>query len=177
MPDPTILLGANMLYVAAVLFIIATNVLGKCCAKEAGGFAALVGTLNVATGFYSGFVLGDPVSLAGYLLFGFTYWLLAINVFSGAETFTGLGSYCFFVMLTTVPFIYFFAVATVWVSAIFWFLWGQLWGTFWVLNGLQKPIVRFTAINTYVVALLNGLVGAALMFGWLLPTGLPGVTS
>jgi putative amide transporter protein len=172
-PNTVVLLGANMLYVAAVLFIIAKNTEGKCCAKEAAAFAFLCGLLNVGTAFYSAFILGDAISLAGYLLFGFTYWMLAINVWSGAETFTGLGWYCFFVMLSTIPFIYLQFSSGAWISGIFWVLWGYLWGVFWVMNGLKRPIATFTAISTYGVALVNGLVAAAYIVGWLVPTGLP----
>ncbi len=173
LPDPVVLQGANMLFVAAVLFIIARTLDGKVGAVEQASFAFLCGLLNIASAFYYGFIMGDAVSLGGFLLFGFTYWMLAINTWFASDTWTGLGWYCFFVVLATLPFIFVNFWAGAWVGGIFWVLWGFLWGCFWVLNGLKAPILRFTSIATYGVALVNGIVGAAFMFGWLIPTGLP----
>ena len=162
-----VLLGVNMLFVAFILLIIAENLRGVVGAKEVAAFCILVGSLNTASAAFNGFVLQDPVTMGAQLLFGFTYLFFAQNILRGADTGTGLGVYCLCVLVTCIPFIVYSFIGGTPILAIFWILWAQLWGLFWVANGLKKNITKFLTINTYCVAILNGLGGFAYMFEWI----------
>lgn len=171
LPNGVMLLGVNMLFVAAVLYIIALNAQGKVGAIETAGMCLLTGLVNNLSAFYAGFIMGDTGTMAASFLFGFTYWFFAFNILAKSETYTGLGNYCFFVLAACVPFFYVNYGAGAWVLAVFWFLWGQLWGAFWVANGLQKNISKFLIFDTYVVAAINFIVAVAFLFGWMTPMG------
>lgn len=166
-PSGLQLLGVNMLFVAFVLYIIALNLQGKVGAKETAAMCILTGGLNVLSALYNGFVLADLGSMAGNLLFGFTYFFFAMDILMDSETYTGLGNYALCVVITCIPFIYVNLVAGAFVLAFYWFLWGQLWGAFWVANGLQKNIGPFVAIDTYIVAAINFIGAIGYLFGWI----------
>ena len=166
-PNTIVLLGTNMIFVAAVLYIIALFLQEKVGAKETAGMCILTGSINAISAVYVGFVMGDAVTLTSYLLFGFTYFFFAFNVLQGADTNTGLGNYALVVAICAVPFFYVNFTAGLMILAFFWVMWGQLWAAFWVANGLQKQISKFLAYDTYLVAALNLIVGLGFLFGWI----------
>ncbi|MCR4429346.1 MAG: AmiS/UreI family transporter [Caldiserica bacterium] len=171
LPNGVMLLGVNMLFVAAVLYIIALNLQGKVGLKETAAMCILTGLVNNISGFYNGFAMGDTATMAASFLFGFTYWLFAFNILTKTETYTGLGNYCLFVVLTAIAYFIVNIQSGAWVLAVFWFLWGQLWAAFWVANGLKKNLGAFLAFDTYIVAIINFLVALAFIFGWMTPKG------
>jgi hypothetical protein len=166
LPNPISLLGVNMLFVAAVLYIIGLSAQGKVGAKETAAMCILTGSTNVLSGFYDGFIMGDPATMAASFLFGFTYFYYAFNLLSKAETSTGLGNYCLFVVITAIPYFIVNAKAGAWILAFFWFLWGQLWAVYWIVNGLKKNLGKFVAYDTYFTAIINLLVAFCFIFGW-----------
>ena len=166
-PTGITLLGVNMLFVAFVLYIIALNLAGKVGGKETAAMCILVGGLNTVSALYNGLILGDTGSMAGNLLFGFTYLFFAMDILWESDTFTGLGNYALCVAVTTIPFIGVNIGAGAFVLAFYWILWGQLWAGFWIANGLQKNIAKGLTVDTFITAALN-LVGAiGFLFGWL----------
>lgn len=140
-----------------------------------------VAILNVFTGFIgivSAIVLaaqgneaGDlgSVRAAGYiLLFAFTYLWVAYNQWVADTDGHGFGWYCLFVAITAIPAgIWSFANADGSDASIYlgfcWFAWAILWGMFFALLALERPIARITGI----VAVLEGI-GTAWVFGILL---------
>ena len=170
-PNGVALLGANMLFVAVVLHIIAMFIQGKVSGKETAAMCILTGSFNCLSALYVGFIMGDAVTLSAYFLFGFTYFLFAFNILLNSETFTGLGNYCLFVALNACVFSYVNFMAGLWVLAFFWVLWGQLWAAFWIANGLKKEIGKFVAFDTYIVVCLNFIVAISFLFGWMNPKG------
>jgi hypothetical protein len=116
-----------------------------------------VAVLNIFTGFVGVVIAvillvqgsGDLASVRGggfILLFAFTYLWVAFNQFldAGGHAF---GWYCLFVAITAVPAgIYTLQnaggnPAAVWLG-INWFAWAVLWGVFWALLALDRPIAR-----------------------------------
>lgn len=162
LPDSTALLGVNMMFVAVVLYIIALNLQEKVGGKETAAMCILTGGFNVLSALYSGFIMGDPASMAGTLLFGFTYLFFAMNILTQSETYTGMGNYCLFVVLACIPFIVVNISAP--IFAFLWIMWAQLWGAFWLANGLHKPIQTFLATDTYITAAINFVIGIAFLF-------------
>lgn len=156
-----------MLFVAFVLYIIALNMAGKVGVKETASMCILTGGINIVSAFYNGLILGDSLTLAANLLFGCTYIFFAFNILGKSETNTGLGNYALCVTLTAIIYLWVNLTSGAYLSAVMWFLWGQLWATFWVANGLQKNILKFTIVNTYIVAIINFVVAIGYMFGWL----------
>lgn len=187
------LLGVVLLYVGAVLFVNGIWLLGQAraaAAGEAGAAAAEahpffiqnreITVLNIFTGFI-GVVAAVTLMIQGnrdedlasiraagfILLFAFTYLWVAANGFlnAGGHAF---GWYCLFVAISAVPVgIYTFNNAAGNDASIYlgvcWFAWAILWGLFFVLLALDRPIGRLTG----AVAVLQGI-GTGWVFGLLL---------
>lgn len=150
---------------------------GEVAAAEAGGAAPApasymienkdVAVMNIFTGAVNSVVavaalvyglVNDDVSffaLAGFvLLFGFTYFWVAFNQFTGVAG-RGLGWFCLFVAITAIPtgIITFDnsggddLILDYWLGAD-WLAWGVLWFLFFLVLALGKPILRLTAFVT-----------------------------
>jgi hypothetical protein len=134
------------------------------------GFIGLVAAITLAV---QGNQDEDLASIraAGYiLLFAFTYIWVAFNQFlnAGGHAF---GWYCLFVAITAVAAgLYTFSNADGNDASIYlgidWFAWAFLWGLFFVLLALERPIARFTGW----VAILEGI-GTSWVFAILLLEG------
>jgi putative amide transporter protein len=141
-----------------------------------------VAVMNIFTGAVNSVVAvialvygirNDDISLyalAGFvLLFGFTYFWVAFNQFTGVAG-RGLGWFCLFVAITAVPtgIITFDNsegdIFSLWLGAA-WLAWGVLWFMFFLVLALGKPILRLTAAVTIFEA-----VATAWAFGYVLLT-------
>jgi hypothetical protein len=139
-----------------------------------------VAVLNIFTGFVGVFCAiilaaqgnrdADLASIrsAGFiLLFAFTYLWVAFNQYLNPNG-HAFGWYCLFVAITAIAAgAYTFKDAAgddaaIWLG-IDWFAWAVLWGMFFVLLALERPIARITGY----VAILEGI-GTAWVFGFLL---------
>jgi len=167
LPDPVSIVGANFLFVAAVLLIIVLNAHGKVGTKEVAIMCIQTGSLNFITALYFSMVFGMGPMLAGFLLFAFTYFFYAFNLLSGSDTSSGLGWYCLFVAVLCYPFAGTSLKGGMPVLAFFWALWGVVWGAFWIANGLQKDIMKFIKFIVWVTVILNFIVGGCFIFGWM----------
>lgn len=136
-------------------------------------FTGFVGVVAAVTLMVQGNQDADNASISGgafILLFAFTYLWVAYNAFvnAGGHAF---GWYCLFVAITALAAGGYTLDqangddAAIWL-AIDWFAWGVLWGMFFVLLTLERPIARVTG----TVALLEGI-GTAWVFGFLLLQG------
>lgn len=167
LPDPITIVGANFLFVAAVLLIIVLNVHGKVSDKEVAIMCIQTGSLNFITALYFSMVLGMGSMLCGFLLFAFTYFFYAFVILSKSESSTGLGWYCLFVAVLCYPFAGTSLKGGMPVMAFFWALWGVVWGAFWVGNGLKKDIKKFIKFIVWATVILNFVVGTCFVFGWM----------
>lgn len=133
-------------------------------------FTGFVGVVAAVTLAVQGNQDEDIASIraAGYiLLFAFTYIWVAFNQFldAGGHAF---GWYCLFVAITAVAAgIYTFSNADGNDASIYlgvdWFAWAVLWGLFFLLLTLERPIARLTGW----VAIVEGI-GTAWVFAILL---------
>jgi hypothetical protein len=194
--EKTMLLGVMLLYVGVVLIVNGLWLVGASRAAEpaaagASGAAAApiilqdreVTVINVFTGFVGlvcattlliqGNQKADLASIRGggfILLFAFTYLWVATNIYLGADG-RAFGWYCLFVAVTAVAAgIYTFKDAngndaSIWLG-IDWFAWAILWGMFFALLALGRPIGRITG----TVAIVEGI-ATAWVFGFLLLQG------
>lgn len=136
-------------------------------------FTGFVGIVAAVTLAVQGNQDGDLAQVRGasyILLFAFTYLWVAYNQFANAGG-HAFGWYCLFVAITAVA-------AGIWQLdaadgddagvwlAIDWFAWAVLWGLFFALLALERPIARITG----AVAVLEGI-GTAWIFGLLLIEG------
>jgi hypothetical protein len=136
-------------------------------------FTGFVGLATATTLIVQGNNEGDLASIRGggfILLFAFTYLWVAANGFLNAGG-RAFGWYCLFVAITAVAAgIYTFRdadgnTASIWLG-ISWLAWAVLWGLFFALLALDRPIARLAG----VVAIVEGI-GTAWVFGFLLLQG------
>jgi hypothetical protein len=147
------LLGLALFWVGAVLSLNGLWLLGKIGDAEIGVidvFAGIVtGLIALYLAFGPGADLASVKAAALTLLFSFTYFWVAWNRWNKAADGRGLGWFCLFVAITTVPvFLQTFAGAkTTWDLwfGICWLSWGILWFLFYLIlaQGLTN-LTRFT---------------------------------
>jgi hypothetical protein len=136
-------------------------------------FTGFVGLVTAVTLIVQGNRDGDLSVIRGggfILLFAFTYLWVAYNAYvnAGGHAF---GWYCLFVAITAVGAGAYTIDqaggddASIWLG-IDWFAWAVLWGMFWALLTLERPIARITGW----VATLEGI-ATSWVFGFLLLEG------
>ena len=169
-------LGLSLFYVGAVLCLNGLWMLGRIEDREIWVINIFSGVVSLCIGLFSIFGAGaDAVSVkngALTLLFAFTYLWVAINRFSGADG-RGLGWFSLFIAITAVPVAletFAGAQSTLdWWMGLNWAAWAVLWGVFFVLLALQRPIGRATGVLCIVQGVLTGwLPGYLLLTGRLL---------
>lgn len=166
------LIGVAALYVCAALVIVAFFLMGKVGAKETAAMALWTGIICFLIGAYDGFVEKNPLNLGAFLLFAYTYFYLFFNIMTGTTEQPGLGWYCLFVVLACIPFIYVTGVFGMYLMCFLWVLRAYLWGLFWLLLALKKPIVKLTVVSLFIGAAVIGVCGVGFLFGWLTPYGI-----
>jgi hypothetical protein len=136
-------------------------------------FTGFVGLAVAVTLIVQGNNKADLASIRGgafILLFAFTYLWVAFNGYLDAGG-RGFGWYCLFVSITAIAAaVYTFRdaagnTASIWLG-INWLAWSLLWGMFFALLALDRPIARITGI----VAIVEGI-GTSWVFGFLLLQG------
>jgi hypothetical protein len=174
------MLGLALFWVGAVLCLNGMWLLGKIGDNEIGVIDVFVGAVTGSVAFYLAFFVGDPASVkaaALTLLFTFTYLWVAWNRYNGADG-RGLGWFCLFVAITTVPvFVETFAnAATTWDVwfGICWLSWGVLWFLFFLILALNRPqLTRATGVICSLQGIYTGWIP-----GYLLLSGtMPGVAA
>lgn len=172
------MLGLALFWVGAVLFLNGLWLLGKIGDNEIAIIDVFVGIVTGAVAFYLAFVVNDPVSIqaaAFTLLFTFTYFWVAWNRWNHADG-RGLGWFCLFVAITTVPIFFdtLGAASTTWDVwfAICWLSWCVLWFLFFLILALgRSQLTRMTGIICSAQGVYTGWIP-----GYLLLTGrMPGV--
>lgn len=157
------MLGLVLFFVGAVLCLNGLWLLGLIGDNEISVIDYFVGGITLAASLYLAFgPSADAASIkaAAYtLLFSFTYFWVALNRSNGADG-RGLGWFCLFVAVTAVPVTLqsFAAAHTTWDLwfALSWGAWAVLWGLFFVLLVLKKPIAKFVGGVTVAEGVLTG---------------------
>lgn len=167
------LLGLVLLYVGAVLSLNGLWLMGRIADNEIAVINVFVGGLTLLIALFLAFGPGADlasVKAAGLtLLFSFTYLWVAINRYNDADG-RGLGWFCLFVAITTIP----VAINTlagasstwdIWFG-LNWVAWGVLWFMFFLLLALGKPIGKVTGAVTTIQGILTGWIpGLLLLYG------------
>lgn len=133
------MLGISLLFIGAVLIINGIGLLNQTNNKESAPFNLLIGILVLIINLlnlYRSNTITDFFSVAGGLLFAFTYIYLAIIQWFSLKG-TGLGWYCLFVAINALVFSYFSHDIRI---SIMWILWSSLWFLFFISLGLGKTL-------------------------------------
>lgn len=173
------LLGLALFWVGAVLFLNGLWLLDKIGDREIAVIDVFVGFITLLVALYLAFGPGaDANSIkaaALTLLFTFTYFWVAWNRWNQADG-RGLGWFCLFVAITTVPvFLETFASAkTTWDIwfGICWAAWGVLWFLFFLILALgKKQLTRVTGVICAAEGVLTGWVPGYLLLSGTMPGG------
>jgi len=175
------LLGLALFWVGAVLCLNGIWLLGKIGDREIAVIDVFVGFVTLLVSLYLAFGPGANAATikaaALTLLFTFTYFWVAWNRWNGADG-RGLGWFCLFVAITTVPvFIETFANANsvwdVWFG-ISWASWGVLWFLFFLILALGRTnLTRVTGVLCALQGVYTGWIPGYLLLSGTMPGGPP----
>ncbi len=159
------MLGIVLLYVGAVLFINGIGALGKIDKKSVAVMNLFVGSITLLIDI---FMLLDADTNAKFyavgtgLLFAFTYLYVAITNWFDLDG-RGLGWYCLFVAITTVPCsLVSFGAGDMRFGA-FWLIWGVLWFMFFLALAAQKNLGKLLPYSTIAVGITTCWIPGYLM--------------
>lgn len=169
------LLGLNLFWVGAVLFLNGIWLIGKIGDKEISIINIFVGGLtlivSLVTALNGNATSASIQSSAFTLLFSFTYLWVAFDRYSGADG-RGLGWYSLFVSITAIPIAIntFQSSTTVWGTwfGACWASWCVLWFMYFLLLALGKNIKEITGWTTLIMGIYTGWIpGYMLLKGFL----------
>jgi putative amide transporter protein len=173
------LLGLALFWVGAVLCLNGIWLLGRIGDREIAVIDVFVGSLTLLVSLYLAFgpgATGGSIKAAALtLLFSFTYFWVAWNRWNGADG-RGLGWFCLFVAITTVP-VFLETLGTaqsvwdVWFG-ISWLSWGVLWFLFFLVLALgQTRLTRFTGAFCALQGVYTGWIPGYLLLSGMMPGG------
>jgi hypothetical protein len=178
------LLGLVLFWVGAVLCLNGIWLLGKIGDREIAVIDVFVGFITLLVSLYLAFGPGaNATSIKAAtltLLFTFTYFWVAWNRWNDADG-RGLGWFCLFVAITTVPVsIETFASARstwdIWFG-ICWLSWGVLWFLFFlILAQGRTQLTRITGVLCALEGIYTGWLPGYLLLSGAVPGGPPGTS-
>lgn len=171
------LLGLLLFWVGAVLCLNGIWILGKIDDREIPVIDVFVGCVALAVAIYS--AVGPDANLASVkgaaltLLFAFTYFWVAWNRWNNADG-RGLGWFCLFVAITTVPVFVegFVGAHTLWEYwlAICWLSWGVLWFLFFLVLAMgRQDLAKFTGALCALQGVYTGWIPGYLLLSGAMP--------
>lgn len=169
------LLGLNLLWVGAVLFLNGVWLLGKIDDKEISIINIFVGGLSLIVALtiaLNAQATLDAIQAGAFtLLFSLTYLWVAFGRYNGADG-RGLGWYSLFVSITAIPIAIstFQDAATVWDFwfGVCWASWCILWFMYFLLLALRKPIQKITGWTTLIMGIYTGWIPGYLLLDGIL---------
>jgi putative amide transporter protein len=168
------MVAAMLVLYGAVLFVNAFFLLGKVDPKSAGPLNAVIGTIGVIIGFYTGFAnaLGTYSAFVAALviIFAITFLIVAAMVF-GALDGKAVGYYCLFGAIACFMWAYgFYAIVGSASNGTFSIVWGLLFSLFAANLAFGRPWAKPTAYATLFTAFATLLIpGFLLLLGVKLP--------
>ncbi len=175
------LLGLALFWVGAVLCLNGIWLLGNIGDREIAVIDVFVGFVTLLVSLYLAFGPGANAAsikaAALTLLFTFTYFWVAWNRWNDADG-RGLGWFCLFVAITTVPvFLETFASAhsawDIWFG-ICWLSWGVLWFLFFlILAQGRTQLTRVTGALCALQGVYTGWIPGYLLLSGTMPGGPP----
>jgi hypothetical protein len=173
------LLGLALFWVGAVLLLNGIWLLGRIGDREIAVIDVFVGFLTLLVALYLAFGPGANAAsikaAALTLLFTFTYFWVAWNRWNGADG-RGLGWFCLFVAVTTVPVFLetLVGASTVWDVwfALCWAAWGVLWFLFFLILALGRTnLTRMTGAICAAQGVLTGWLPGYMLLSGTMPGG------
>jgi acid-activated urea channel len=159
------MLGIVLLYVGAVLFVNGVGALGKVAPKSAavmnlftGGIAFIINVVNLIRASSP----ADYYGVGTGLLFAFTYLYVAISNWYELDG-RGLGWYCFFVAITTIPSAYMSFLGGDMRFTVIWLVWGALWYMFYLALAAGKDLGKLLPYSTIAVGVFTCWIPGYLM--------------
>jgi hypothetical protein len=160
--------SVGLLFVGAVLFINGVMLLGWIDARSAAPMNFFVGALQIITPTYLIFTANGNtdviLSAAGLYLFAFTYLYVGLNLTFNLDG-TGLGYFCFFVVLSALVYSYLnFSHFHDPGFGVIWLYWAFLWLLFFLLLGLKKEsLTKYTGAVCAIQGWVTGWIPAFLL--------------
>lgn len=151
------MLGIVLLYVGGVLLINGVAGLGKADGKSAavmnlftGGIALVINLINL----FNAKTTPDFYGVGTGLLFAFTYLYVAITNWYELDG-RGLGWYCLFVAITTIP-----SAAMSYLGGdlrftVIWLIWGALWFMFYLALAAKKNLGNLLSYASIAVGVFT----------------------
>lgn len=174
------ILGLVLFWVGAVLFLNGLWLRGSVGDREIAVIDVFVGFLTLVVSLY--LALGPAADASSIraaaltLMFSFTYFWVAWNRWNGADG-RGLGWFCLFVAITTVPvFLQTLSEGSttwdIWL-ALNWLSWGALWFLFFLIlaRGYAR-LIPLTAVFCMAQGIYTGWLPGYLLLSGLMP-GMP----
>jgi hypothetical protein len=158
----------GLLFVGAVLFINGAMLLGWVEPRSAAPMNFFVGALQVITPTYLIFTANGNadtiVMAAGLYLFAFTYLYVGLNLAFDLDG-TGLGYFCFFVVLSALVYSYLnFTRFRDPAFGIIWLYWAFLWALFFLVLGWKvESLTRYTGAVCAIQGWVTGWIPALLL--------------
>lgn len=159
------MLGIVLLYVGGVLFINGIAILGKIDAKSSaimnfftGGLALLIDIMII---FKASTTVQYYAAGTG-LLFAFTYLYVALTTWFDLDG-SGLGWYCLFVAINTIPAAILSFIGNDLRFGVIWLIWGFLWFLFFLANGAKKQLGKLLPYATLVIGIATAWIPGFMM--------------
>jgi hypothetical protein len=159
------MLGIVLLYVGATLLINGVAQLGKIEGKSAAIINLLTGGLGLILNIASAVRATTPAEYYGVgtgLLFAFTYLYVAATNWYELDG-AGLGWYCLFVAITTLPSSLMAYLGGDLRFTAIWLLWGALWYMFYLALGAKKDLGKLLPYTTIMVGVITAWIPGYLM--------------
>jgi len=159
------MLGIVLLYVGAVLLVNGVGLLGKIDNKSTAMMNLLTGGLGLIINIISltkATTTGEYYAVGTGLLFAFTYIYLFLTYWFDLDT-GGLGWYCLFVAITTVPCSIMSHLSGDSKFTVIWLIWGALWFLFYLALGIKVQLGKFLAYATIAAGTLTAWIPGYLM--------------
>jgi len=159
------MLGIVLLYVGAVLLINGVGALGKVDGKSAAVMNLFTGGISFIINLVNLTHAKTPVDFYGIgtgLLFAFTYLYVAITNWYELDG-RGLGWYCLFVAITTIPssMVSYFGGDI--RFTLIWLIWGFLWFLFYLALGAKKNLGNLLAYSSIAIGIFTCWIPGYLM--------------
>jgi hypothetical protein len=149
------MLGIVLLYVGAVLLINGVGGLGKIDKRSVAVLNLFVGAIAFLIDvilLWRAHTTPEFYAVATGLLFAFTYLYVGITNWFDLDG-RGLGWYCLFVGLTTVPCSVMSFQAKDMRFGVIWLIWGVLWLSFYLSLAAGKNLGKWLAYGTIAVGI------------------------
>lgn len=159
------MLGLTLTFVGAVLFINGMGGFKRIDERSMAVFNSMVGSLFLFSALLSlvrAESAQDFFGVVAILLFAFTYIYIAVSFWFDLDL-RGVGWYCLFVALTTVPYATLSYQAGDYRLGTMWLVWGALWYLFYLAYVPGKNLGGMLPYATVATGIFTGWIPGLLM--------------